>query len=147
MALGQSPCRKGRKITSQNLGCHTEENNDASSSCLVSFCRDTAPGWCWLDGTSSLEIPAQCQRSHGEKATALPLFVPDDDLTKLISHLQQSSYIFSFEIRNVVLLQLYYFMSCTRNAVWHSLGPSRLWFTVVINIPKYTCKLNDTLIS
>lgn len=39
-----------------------------------------------------------------------------------------------------------YFTSCTRNVVWHSLGRSRLWFTVVINIPKYTCKLNDTLI-
>lgn len=41
-----------RKMTSQNLGCHTEENNHASGNCLVSFCRDTAPDWCF----SSLEM-------------------------------------------------------------------------------------------
>lgn len=59
-------------------------------------------------GTSSLEIPAKCQRGHREKATALPQLAPDKDLTKRISHVQQSSCVFPFETGSVVLLQLLY---------------------------------------
>lgn len=94
MALGQSPCSKGRKITFQNVGCHAEENDDAKSSCLLSFCRDPAPGQCWLDGTSSLEIPAQCQCGHREKATTQPLLVPDEDLAHLPSAAEQLHFLF-----------------------------------------------------
>lgn len=55
-----------------------------------------------------LRNPCPMPAQSWEKATALPLLVPDEDLTKHISHLQQSSYVFSSETGNVVLLRLLY---------------------------------------
>lgn len=151
MAFQQSPCTR-KEGRSHKIWAVTQMwavmLRGTARKHLMSLPRDRTLHLHWPDGISSFEI---CSAGGSRGKFCSSACVCAWAIAELLlSTFPICSRVAAFPLLHQGMLFFcdccIYFTSCARNVVWHSLGCSRLWFTGVINIPKYTCKLNDTLI-